>query len=72
MNKEQFFNPYYAAQQGNAQMGQINIHQRIIIEKQLDILIKMVEYNNQMLRYIQQNNINTNANGDGGAIIVRM
>ncbi|MBB6447129.1 hypothetical protein [Bacillus benzoevorans] len=72
MNTPQYFNPYYAVQPRNAQMDQINIHQRIInIEKQLDMLIKMVDYNNQMLRYMQQNNINTNAGG-GGAIIVRM
>ena len=56
-------------------MDQINIHQRITnIEKQLEMLIKMVEQNNQILRYMHQNNVNTNTmtGGGGGAIIVRM
>jgi hypothetical protein len=57
-------------------MDQINIHQRITnIEKQLEMLLKMVEQNNQMLRYMHQNNVNTNTmtgGGGGGAIIVRM
>lgn len=50
------------------------LQQRIIqIEKQLDKLIEMVEYNNHMLRSMQQNNIhNTASGGGGGAIIVRM
>lgn len=74
MNSPQYY-PYYANQQRYAHTDQINIHQRITnIEKQLEMLIKMVEQNNQMLRYMHQNNINTNTmtGGGGGAIIVRM
>jgi hypothetical protein len=74
MNSHQYFYPFYTDHQRNVRMDQMNIHQRIInIEKQLDMLISMVEYNNQMLRSMHQNNINTMASGGGGgAIIVRM
>lgn len=73
MNLQPYMHPYYTEPRRNAPMDPKNIHYRITnIEKQLDMLIKMVEYNNQMLRSMNHNNINTTAGSGGGAIIVRM
>jgi hypothetical protein len=67
------FYPYSTNHLKNAPIDIQTIHQRIAnIERQLDMLMRMIEYNNQMLRYMQQNNINNTAGSGGGAIIVRM
>ncbi|MBB5173654.1 hypothetical protein [Texcoconibacillus texcoconensis] len=76
------WNTYRGQQPNNAtqQMagaGQTqNLEQRIAnIENQLNMLIRMIEYNNQMLRhmYHSQNNINMSGGGSGGgSVIVRM
>jgi hypothetical protein len=71
-NQHNFY-PYSSDQLKNAPIDMQTIHQRIAnIERQLDMLMRMIEYNNQMLRYMQQSSINNTAGSGGGAIIVRM
>ena len=68
-----YLNYTYQQRGTHNQMGDNqNIHQRITnIENQLNMLIRMMEYNNQMLRQMQSYNLNTVGSG-GGSIIVRM